>query len=68
MPIIYFCYGEVAQITMLSKQYMLYHPVLRDSLIAYFIFSKIVEMGLLSDVDGRKKLVDVLASHCARLW
>ncbi|XP_067052585.1 glycosylphosphatidylinositol anchor attachment 1 protein-like isoform X1 [Acropora muricata] len=45
---------------------MLYHPVLRDSL-AYFIFSKIVEMGLLSDVDGRKKLVDVLASHCARL-
>lgn len=47
---------------------MLYHPVLRDSLIAYFIFSKIVEMGLLSDVDGRKKLVDVLASHCARLW
>ena len=46
---------------------MLYHPVLRDS-SAYFIFSKIVEMGLLSDVDGRKKLVDVLASHCARLW
>ena len=47
---------------------MLYYSVLRDFLKLIFIFSKIVEMGLLSDVHGRKKLVDVLASHCAKLW
>lgn len=26
------------------------------------------EMGLLSDVRGRKKIVDVLVTHCSKLW